>query len=326
MIDSIIIQNMRTNETITMDKTGNTGYVISEIDWDEANVTNESYRIPFQIGETLSSTVVGTRVPTITGYVVSDIVPELGTKWNDYFKQQKEDIIEKKDYLNKFISIYNTYKIIAGDYYIEGTPRKALKYSYEENENNEVLCLFEIELGCYYPLFKKINMNEEKYTEIKDNFHFPFFSVSEDSPVWGETYYTTYTIVFGIEERIYSKQINNNGNVEVGMLLKIDVVFDDIKGFTIFNTTTGEKIQIEGDFLNGDVIYINTIQGQEDVYLYREGVYHSSLIGAMVLNDNDFMKLQRGENNITIEVIEGSEGNAQLTISYTEGYFNIKEI
>lgn len=314
MIDSIIIQNMRTNETITMDKTGNTGYVISEIDWDEANVTNESYRIPFQIGETLSSTVVGTRVPTITGYVVSDIVPQLGTKWNDYFKQQKEDIIEKKDYLNKFISIYDTYRIIAGEYYIEGIPRKALKYSYQENENNEVLCLFEIELGCYDPTFKKVGGSAIKFIEIDNMFHLPTYSTDEKP------------VVFGVEKIVNQKIIYNNGDVSTGFIAIIRPYNGTVKDFTIINQMTGEQIKISKQLTEGKYIYYNTLLGQEDVYIINQETGKEQSLISEISIDSAFIQLQRGENSLLYTVGDESTGVLNIEIEYYERFFNIKEM
>lgn len=305
---------MRTNETITMDKTGNTGYVISEIDWDEANVTNESYRIPFQIGETLSSTVVGTRVPTITGYVVSDIIPELGTKWNDYFKQQKEDIINKKDYLNKFISIYDTYRIIAGEYYIEGIPRKALKYSYEENENNEVLCLFEIELGCYDPTFKRVGGNVSNFYELTNDFILPMHPTEEEP------------LIFGIENRVTTKTIMNNGDVSGGFVAKITVANGIVNGFILLNQSTGEILNVVDTLQANDYVVLNTKLGEEDIYLHRtEDNIDISLISNISI-DSAFIQLQRGENILSYEVGEGSMGVLDIDLEYMERYFNIKEI
>lgn len=61
MINEIVIENKRTEENITINKDGSTGFVIDEMDWDTPSISNESYRIPFQIGETISSTVWHTK-------------------------------------------------------------------------------------------------------------------------------------------------------------------------------------------------------------------------------------------------------------------------
>lgn len=314
MIDEITIQNMRTGETIVMDKTGNTGLVISEIDWDSASVTNESYRIPFQIGETLSSTVVGTRVPTITGYVVSNNTPVLGTTWEEYYKAQKEDIENKKDNLNKFISIYDTYRIIAGDFYLEGVPRQPIKYSYDENENNEVLCLFEIELGCYDPTFKRVGGNTETFYELINMFHLPMNPTSSSPLVFGERRITT------------QKTINNMGDVSTGMVITIEPLYGNVSGFTITNVSTGEQFKITYTMDTDSYIVLNTRLGEEDIYIVdRESGDTQSLISVIDI-DSAFLQLQRGENLILCVTSDEDDGELDVTIEYTERFFNIKEM
>lgn len=314
MIDEITIQNMRTGETIVLDKTGDTGLVISEIDWDSASVTNESYRIPFQIGETLSSTVVGTRVPTITGYVVSNNTPVLGTTWEEYYKAQKEDVENKKDNLNKFISIYDTYRIIAGDFYLEGIPRQPIKYSYDENENNEVLCLFEIELGCYNPTFKCVGGNTETFYELINMFHLPMNPTSSGPLVFGERKITT------------QKTINNMGDVSTGMVITIEPLYGSISGFTITNVSTGEQFKITYTMDMDSYIVLNTRLGEEDIYIVdRESGDTQSLISVIDI-DSAFLQLQRGENLILCETSNEADGELDVTIEYTERFFNIKEM
>lgn len=314
MIDEITIQNMRTGETIVMNKTGNTGLVISEIDWDSASVTNESYRIPFQIGETLSSTVVGTRVPTITGYVVSNNTPILGTTWEEYYNAQKEDIENKKDNLNKFISIYDTYRIIAGDFYLEGIPRQPIKYSYDENENNEVLCLFEIEIGCYDPTFKRVGGNTETFYELINMFHLPMNPTSSDPLVFGERRITT------------QKTINNMGDVSTGMVIAIEPLYGSVSGFTITNVSTGEQFKITYTMDMDSYIVLNTRLGEEDIYIVdRESGDTQSLISVIDI-DSAFLQLQRGENLILCETSNEADGELDVTIEYTERFFNIKEM
>lgn len=314
MIDEITIQNMRTGETIVMDKTGNTGLVISEIDWDSASVTNESYRIPFQIGETLSSTVVGTRVPTITGYVVSNNTPILGTTWEEYYNTQKKDIENKKDNLNKFISIYDTYRIIAGDFYLEGIPRQPIKYSYDENENNEVLCLFEIELGCYDPTFKRVGGSVETFYELINMFHLPM-NPTDSEP-----------LVFGEESLVTQKTINNLGDVSTGMVVTIVPLYNSVSGFTLTNVTTGEQLKIKYTINTDSYIVLNTRLGEEDIYIVDKETGNTQSLISVIDIDSAFIQLQRGENMLLYSINEESDGKLDISIEYTERFFNIKEL
>lgn len=313
MIDEITIRNKRTGEEIVMDKTGNTGFIISEIDWDKAKVTNESYRIPFQIGETLSGTVVGTRVPTITGYVVSLQAPELGTTWEEYYNGLKQKIEDGKDKLNRFISIYDDYEIIVGEYYLTGRPTQPIKYSYDENENNEVLCLFELEFGCYDPMFQISNGTDEKFYEVKNMFHFPIHPTS-DNP-----------LVFGIEGTVTRKTIINNGDVSCGLVMTIRPLYASTSGFVLTNINTGEQFKLTYDVNTDDYIVLNTLLGEEDIYVVNEESGKTQSLIPVIDIDSTFLQLQRGENELIYETNE-ENGRLDIDITYFERFFNIKEI
>ena len=313
MIDEITIRNKRTGEEIVMDKTGNTGFIISEIDWDKAKVTNESYRIPFQIGETLSGTVVGTRVPTITGYVVSLQAPELGTTWEEYYNGLKQKIEDGKDKLNRFISIYDDYEIIVGEYYLTGRPTQPIKYSYDENENNEVLCLFELEFGCYDPMFQISNGTDEKFYEVKNMFRFPIHPTS-DNP-----------LVFGIEETVTRKTIINNGDVSCGFVMTIRPLYASTSGFVLTNINTGEQFKLTYDANTDDYIVLNTLLGEEDIYIVNEESGKTQSLIPVIDIDSTFLQLQRGENELMYETNE-ENGRLDVDITYFERFFNIKEI
>lgn len=314
MVDEIILRNKRTGEEIKIDKTGDTGFVLSEIDWGTAEINNESYRIPFQVGETLSSTVVGTRVPTITGYVVSNSMPTLGAKWNDYINNQKQEIINLKNVFNHFISIYDTYQIIAGDIYIEGIPSEPVRYSNQEDENNEVLCLFELEFNCYDPLFRKINIIDENFIEVVDRFRLPF-TVPVDP---GNT------LIFGEYSRVQTKNIVNNGDVSTGFIMTIRTLQEAVSTVRMLNVTTGVSMEVHTDLQPDDYIVINTNLGQEDAYIHKvESDKDETLLSNIYLKSK-FIQLERGDNYITYQTDNNSV--LDIEIQYDEKYFNFKEM
>ena len=72
MIDKIVIRNIENGEEQEI-SSDNPVFVLDSIDWDSPSISMESYRVPFQIGQTLSGVTVGTRKPTVTGYVVADM-------------------------------------------------------------------------------------------------------------------------------------------------------------------------------------------------------------------------------------------------------------
>lgn len=173
MIDDIILTNLSTNGSIAMHR-GSGPYVIDEIDWDSPAVSMSTYRVPFQVGSTLSGVTVGTRKPSIIGYVIADLsdVNVLGMTMTEYYAEQLRQIEEAKAVLNKLINVYQDLRIEADGYYLIGRPTMPVKYSTKEGENNDVLCQFEIEMECYDPLF----LGESKTVALasaEPMFHFP---------------------------------------------------------------------------------------------------------------------------------------------------------
>ena len=261
MINEIVIENKRTGESITINKDGSTGFVIDEMDWDTPSISNESYRIPFQIGETISSTVVGIRKPKLIGYVVSNKLISTGTTWENYYKEQEQDIINLKTSLNSFLNIYDDYEIIAGDYYLKCRLNEPIKYSVKESENNEVLCLFTAEFTCYNPMFFEVERSKTEFRHIDKRFHFPLTIPQETG------------IIIGVEELSVTKTIENTGDVKTGFIAVMKVINGVVKHPALRNLTTGEQIKVfdsvvVDSFETEDYIVINTNNGEEDIYYY----------------------------------------------------------
>lgn len=316
MINEIVIENKKTEESITINKDGSTGFVIDEMDWDTPSISNESYRIPFQIGETISSTVVGTRKPKLTGYVVSNKLIPTGTAWENYYKEQEQDIINLKKQLNGFLNIYDDYEIIAGDYYLKCRLNEPVKYSVKESENNEVLCLFTAEFTCYNPMFLEVGGIESEFRHIEKEFHFPLTIPEEKG------------IIMGVETLLTTKTIKNKGDVKVGFIAIMRVLNGIVKHPTLRNLTTGEKIKVfdsvvVDSFKTEDYIVVNTNNGEENIYYYDSSEGETKdLIGEITL-DSDFFQLQKGENIIMYEVEDASTGQLEVTLYYDNQYFNI---
>lgn len=316
MINEIVIENKRTEENITINKDGSTGFVIDEMDWDTPSISNESYRIPFQIGETISSTVVGIRKPKLTGYVVSNKLMPIGTTWENYYKEQEQDIINLKTRLNSFLNIYDDYEIIVGDYYLKCRLNEPIKYSIKESENNEVLCLFTAEFTCYNPMFFEVERSKSEFRHVDKRFHFPLTIPQETG------------IIIGVEELSVTKTIENTGDVKVGFIVVMKVINGVVKHPTLRNLTTGEQIKVfdsvvVDSFETKDYIIINTNNGEEDIYYYDSSEGKTKdLIGEITL-DSSFFQLQKGENIVMYEVDDSSKGQLEVTLYYDNQYFNI---
>ena len=308
MINEIVIENKRTEENITIN--------IDEMDWDTPSISNESYRIPFQIGETISGTVVGIRKPKLTGYVVSNKLMPIGTTWENYYKEQEQDIINLKTRLNSFLNIYDDYEIIVGDYYLKCRLNEPIKYSIKESENNEVLCLFTAEFTCYNPMFFEVERSKSEFRHVDKRFHFPLEIPQETG------------IIIGVEELSVTKTIENTGDVKAGFVAVMKVINGEVKHPALRNLTTGEQIKVfdsvvVDSFETEDYIVINTNNGEEDIYYYDSSEGKTKdLIGEITL-DSSFFQLQKGENIVMYEVYDSSTGQLEVTLYYDNQYFNI---
>lgn len=316
MINEIVIENKRTEENIIINKDGSTGFVIDEMDWDTPSISNESYRVPFQIGETISSTIVGIRKPKLTGYVVSNELMPIGTTWENYYEEQEKDIIGFKTGLNRFLNIYDDYEIIAGDYYLKCRLNEPIKYSVKESENNEVLCLFTAEFTCYNPMFFEVERSKSEFRHVDKRFHFPLEIPQEIG------------IIISVEELSIIKTIENTGDVKAGFVAVMKVINGEVKHPALRNLTTGEQIKVfdsvvVDSFETEDYIVINTNNGEEDIYYYDSSEGKTKdLIGEITL-DSSFFQLQKGENIVMYEVEDASTGQLEVTLYYDNQYFNI---
>lgn len=312
LVDGIVIRNAVSNveQEISSD---NSVFVLDSIDWDSPNISMESYRVPFQIGQTLSGVTVGTRKPTVTGYVVADMskITALGKTWEEFLNEQEQQIEESKLALDKLISVYQDVIIKTGEYSLSARPTQPPKYSTERKENNEIMCLFTLEFECYDPLF----YSESKMVDlasITGEFHFPLIIPPEG-------------VVFGKIMRRQSVLIENAGDSNVGCVITITAVGGQVKNPSVYNVNTGKKIVLEGVTMNdGDTITINTNVGEENVIQHIQSESRDiSLIG-YVKTGSDYIKIEQGSAYYAYEVDEQYKNNIEVRISYIERYFNIR--
>ena len=312
MVKSIVLTNLKTQDVITISKDG-FDYILDEIDFDSPAVTLATYRMPFQIGESLSGVTVGTRKPNITGYIVCDTrnVHTSGMTWQDFFDYQEREIEQKKDNLNKLFSIYQDIRIQVGDFYLLGRPSSPPKYSITEKENNEVLCYFTLDVTCFTPVFYGSSQKIDLAT-VTDLFHFPLII-----PEGG--------IAFGSVMRRQSIPITNNGDTKAGCVITIKASGGSVQNPKVYNVNSGETFELEGVTLNdGEYIEINTKINEENVtkHTSNETV---SLIGN-VKTGSTFLKIEQGANYYSYDFGVGDVNNAEVSIEFTEEFFNIKNM
>lgn len=316
MVRKITIENKTTGEQLLFDETATNGFLLDVVEWDSPAITNESYRIPFQIGETLSSMVVGTRKPKITGYVVSNQNHSTGTEWSEYLSLQERDIINLKDVMNAFFNIDDEFEIQVDNYYLRCRLNQPVSYSNKEEENNEVLCLFTLEFTCYSPLFYEQGGNISEFYHVDEKFYFPL-TIPENKGV-----------VMGVITILESNTIKNKGDVEIGFTAIMRVLNGVVINPILRNATTGEEINVYDTVVmskmeTDDYVLINTKNGEEDVYFYDASTKETKeLIGELSF-DSTFFQLKKGNNVIEYDYDSKSTGQLEVIIYYNNQYFNI---
>lgn len=312
MIDLIKIVNQTNKEEITIDRVGDGSYVLETIDFDKPTVEKETYKVPQQIGENFKGNIIGTRSISITGYVISDKIEKyLGTKWSDYLMFQKEDIFKAKNVLNKFLNINDLFRIYVGDLYIECRLSEPIKYSADETNNNEILCLFEMVFDCYNPMFQS---ETKEYSAVSDveGFEFPFEFTNET--------------IFGTSYNIELFETENNGDIDSGFELDITANGRPINDIVIGNIEQGEVLELDNIYVkDGETIRINTNEGQEKIEIYKGELESGiSLVGNISMLKK-LPKILKGTNTFIVRKKDGTTDAININLKYKEQHFNFKE-
>lgn len=318
MIDIVKIINVETKKEITIDKNASEyKYVLDSIDWDSPVVESNTYRVPFQVGKTLEGVTIGTRKPSITGYIIADTtrIDTSGITWNEYFEKQKEVIERNKEEMNNLISVYQDVILIADGYYLKARPTQPPKYAIEEQDNNEVLCLFTLEFECYKPLFYSESKIAD-FARTEKKVSFPLILTEDKKDEY---------VVFGEIAKRKSVLIENNGDIDVGCVITIKAVGGNVKNISVYNVNTNEKILFYDLTLSdGDSIIIYTDTEKEDVILHdgKTGK-ERTIIGELDINSILF-KILRGKYYYSYDADEDSLANIEMNIEFSEMFFNIR--
>lgn len=313
MVQEMTLTNLTTQNSILIGDGTNSVYVLDSVDWDTPSVNVSTYRVPKQVGESFSSMVVGSRNPTIIGYVIADTRNIEAKAWDEYYQKQLEQIEKSKIVLDKLINIYYDICINVNGYELYARPVSPVKYANTETENNEVLCKFQIELKCFEPMFIK-GKDVIGLTEVAGAFHFPFHVTNSEQ------------LIFGQLKSKGNIVIENDGDIDSGCIITIRAIAGALVDPQVNNITTGEYIGLEGVTIPyGDYIEINTNTGEEEIVHHKatEGGTKKSLVGNITAGST-FFKISQGNGIYGFTIDEQYRNNAEVVIEFQQKYFNIR--
>lgn len=155
----------------------------------------------------------------------------------------------------------------------------------------------QISVLCPYPYFKSVQEIVDDVSNVHSLFTFPFTIDEEGIP---------------ISEYIENREtwILNESQTETGLVIKANFS-GSVHKLDIRNTLTGEDFTISYNFIDGDVLTINTNKGQKSVTLLRSGTFYNLFSAVQV--GSVFLQLHAGANPIAFAADEGaSDDNVQI--------------
>ena len=251
MVSGFIIENQTTKARVTLGFNEKMDYVYKEngLDWGYAPASHSTYFYPGQVGENISMTNITGRDVTITGYV--HYVPTEADRSN-YDKSVWEVLVEtkikeKKAVLNSLINPVDDLRIIVGDFYLEGRATRSVQYGNTREENNELFCMFVLNIYCPNPMFHKVISPNTVVSGSSPGWHFPL-SIPDTGFKFSTR--TDYLVI----------SVENEGNAAVGGIITIEAK-GEVKNPTVANIETGESFTIYKTLSNGEVVEVDTRLG-----------------------------------------------------------------
>lgn len=320
MISTMYIRNNTLGERVMLSSMYGR-YIIDEIDWDAPEVTINDYRIPFQVGTTFDSLIVGSREPVITGYVVANLGNEtsLGLTWSEYYEKQKKQIEKYKGLLSKVVNPYHECLItIVADSnrYLTVRPSAPVKFSSTYENNNEVLCKFKISLKALDPMFRKSQITESS-AHVDNMFRFPMILTVSKKDEY---------VVFGNNVKRDYAGVTNDGDVPVGCDITIKAVGGSVGNPKILKVNTGEFIEFDGVQIDdGDSYLIRTTIGKEYAYTKTGTEGKLTNIVPYLVTGSTFLKVDVGEEIFQIKAGSGNK-YMQMDVKFQPRYYNFEEM
>ena len=197
--------------------------------------------------------------------------------------------------VKRWVKIY--YKNSHRDVYIEGYV--------ETFENNPWTQLQQpqISIICPQPFWLAVDETLIDFHKSEALFEFPF-SIPEA----------------GIEFSTISKSgtsIVNVGDIETGGIIQFHATTNQILNPVFYNRTMQTYFGVDFDMYQGDIITVNTMQGQKSVTLLRSGVTTSILSKRKA--GSTWVQFEAGENEVAYGSDEGS-GNLNCSLTLVRKY------
>lgn len=320
MVSEIKIVNETLGEQIIINQEPNSVLLLNQVDWGTMKVKHNTTNFPNQIGKYLSNTTLEDRDISISGFVVSEKFDRTGMTLEQIWEKSKQNIDKTKMLLSRILNPLYDLKIIVGDFVITGRPDMSIEFSKDKKDNNEVYCLFDIDIYSPEGLFYYRLKTENVVAGTIPLFHFPLEIPKEERPEQN----IGRGIIFGIKNEGTLVGIKNEGDVEIGGIIKIEAL-TTVNNLKIYNDITKQFFKINKRLEKGEIIVINTEMGNEGIYGYVD--YHKYNYFKYVDSDSTWLQYKPGISSIGYTSDEGnSYGLVNITINVQGKYYSFPDM
>lgn len=298
MVEDILIRDTSTDEILELSMLATPFYILSSVDWGTISATHHSYKYVNQIGEYVTDTALETRPLAIVGYIIAMTEGEMD---------------DRKMFLNKLINPQHLYQLEYKDYVLEFLPNETVKYSTTMQENNDVICKFQINATCVDPLFSSKEREKFDVATTRPEFHFPL--------ILGDTPETPGGVHFGVRTQSLFASILNKGAVETG----ITIVFKangTLTNPSLMNVNTQETFKINKRMQAGEIITVVTETGKKTVRGEVDGA-NSNYFKYMSL-DSVWLQLEVGDNLFKYDA-ESNVDNLEVSIYHNDKWMEVQQ-
>jgi phage-related protein len=154
---------------------------------------------------------------------------------------------------------------------------------------------------CPFPYFKEAQQMVDEIKNIISAFHFPFASTEAGD------------IVFSYINSEVGITIQNDGDVDCGMIIRL-YARNNVSDPKIFNYVTKEYIGLKISMEVGDLITLDTSEGEKTATLLRDGVEYN--IFNSVIQGSTWLQLAANGDSFVYEVGTGSLNDLKITFEH----------
>lgn len=171
------------------------------------------------------------------------------------------------------------------------------------------LAVMQVTIHCAQPWWED---EAETATEISEVLNLHFFTDQPDD----QLFFDEEGQAFGEYDTNRTKAFDNDGDADVGLTITI-VALGEVTNPVVFNSK-GEFIGVNLTMQSGDQVVITTGKGNKSIKLNGRNVISSIMYRDGV--PSTWIQLPTGEEELTIDSDDGTEGNMYFTVTYRRRY------